>query len=718
MFNFKNYSYYNNMRFFILFLCFLLLTVSSYSQENKKDDIEFSSDSLEVDEKKNLMVAKGNVVIKSQNETIKADKVLYDKNLDKAIATGNISIIDNNDVIYETSEITLTNQFKDIFALTLYAQFKDESKIKALKFIKTKEQSIFFNGEYTPCDCDFKNNEKPIWQLSSSKITHNVYKKTLYFKNVVLKIFDFPIFYLPYLSHPDPTVKRKSGFLTPTWSSSSRNGFQSSIPYYFAPEDESWDSTFTNYYKGKHGYINQLNTRKKFNSGYLETNIFQGQVDTNNENNDNVFAGNLEFYSKLESNWYINAAGKYADQDTFMRRYNFDTSSNYKNYVKTEKITNNSISEIQWYKYQNLEVESKSNQPNLQPSIKHKLFLKDQNINSEISLRAHEIKNDEGYDIQRWSGSGILEHKLDNKFADLILSAETGLDLYAIKNRPSTDTNDNKYLDRLSLGLSVLSKRDLFYNFGKYNFLITPKIQFASMYSTDRKDDIPNRDSSDFRFDQANLFLINPYQGRDNIQTYHRLNYGIDNYASSNIGDFNFFFGQSQKIGGTNDNTLNSNSNRQSDFITELKWEISEKYNISYNTLLDHHNFKENYTSFELSGKFYDIYYGLVHRSINKDIIEDNNDREELKLSFNKKIFDINLNYSATYDLNNNETDLIYEEISLYYDLEFMFDDCLSINFTYRNNDTSSDRDILPENSYFITLKFKNLGEYGVNSLF
>ncbi len=706
------------MKPIILLLSLLLFSVPSYSQDDIKNGIEFTSDSLEVDEKKNLMIATGNVVIKSQNETIKADKVLYDKKLDKALATGNISIINNDGTVYETSEATLTNEFKNILALTLFAQFKDNSKIKASKLIKTNEKNIFINGEYTPCDCDFKNNEKPIWQLNSSKITHDINEKTIYFKNVVLKIFDFPIFYFPFLSHPDPSVKRKSGFLTPTWSSSSRNGFQSSIPYYFAPNNESWDSTFTNHYKGKHGYINQLNTRKKFNSGYLETNLFQGQVDTNNENNDTVFAGNLNFHSKLESNWHVDALAKYTDQDTFMKRYNFDTSLNYKNYIKTSKITENSFSEIEWYKYQNLETNSKDNQPNLQPSIKHKLFLNNQNTNSEISLSAHEIKNDEGYNIQRWSGSGVLDYELDNKFIDLILSTETGLDLYAIKNRPSSDVNDNKYLDRISLGVSVLSKKDFIFNIGKHDLLMTPKVQIVSMHSTNRKNDVPNRDSSDFRIDHANLFLINQYQGRDNIQTNQRLNFGIDNDLNTDIGSFSIFFGQSQRIGGTNNNILNSNSNRQSDFISELRWRISEKYNISYNTLLDHHNLEENYTSFELFGKMSGINYDLIHRSVNKDIINGENNREELKFSIDKKIFDVNLSYSATYDLNNNETDLVYEEISLYYDLAYMFDDCLSVNFSYKNNKASSDRDILPENSYFLTLKFKNLGEYGLNSLF
>ena len=706
------------MKFIILILSLFLFSVPSYSQNGTKNDIEFTSDSLEVDEKKNLMIAKGNVVIKSQNETIKADKVLYDKNLDKALATGNISIIHNDGTIYETSQITLTNEFKNILALTLFAQFKDNSKIKASKLIKTNEKNIFINGEYTPCDCDFKNGEKPIWQLNSSKITHDINEKTLYFKNVVLKIFDFPIFYFPFLSHPDPSVKRKSGLLIPTWSSSSRNGFQSSIPYYFAPNNESWDSTFTNHYKGKHGYINQLNTRKKFNSGYLNTNLYQGKVDTNNENDDEVFAGNLDFNGRLESNWRVDASAKYTDQDTFMKRYNFDTSLNYKNYIMTSKITENSFSEIEWYKYQNLETNSKNNQPNLQPSIKHKLFLNNQNTNSEISLSAHEIKNDEGYNIQRWSGFGIAEYKLDNKFLDLILSAETGLDLYAIKTRPSTDTNDNKYLDRLSLGFSILSKKDLFYNFGEYNFLITPKFQISSMHSTDRKDDVPNRDSSDFKTDHANLFLTNQYQGRDNIQTNQKIDFGVDNELQTGVGSFSFFIGQSQRIGGTNNNILNSNSDRQSDFISELTWVISEKYNVSYNAHLDHHDLEENYTSFEFFGKLSGINYNLIHRSLDKDIINDENDREELKFSIGKKIFDINLSYSASYDLNNNETDLVYEEITFYYDLEYMFDNCLSVNFSYKNNKASSDRDILPENSYFLTLKFKNLGEYGINSLF
>ena len=84
----------------------------------------------------------------------------------------------------------------------------DNSKLKASKLSKTSDISIFFNGEYTPCDCDFKNGEKPVWQLSSSEVTHDKLEKMIYFKKVVLKIMDYTLFYIPYLSTPDPSVKR------------------------------------------------------------------------------------------------------------------------------------------------------------------------------------------------------------------------------------------------------------------------------------------------------------------------------------------------------------------------------------------------------------------------------------------------------------------------------------------------------------------------------
>ena len=41
-------------------------------------------------------------------------------------------------------------------------------------------------------------------------------KKKIKYDNATLRIYDYPIVYFPKFFHPDPTVNRQSGFLTPT----------------------------------------------------------------------------------------------------------------------------------------------------------------------------------------------------------------------------------------------------------------------------------------------------------------------------------------------------------------------------------------------------------------------------------------------------------------------------------------------------------------------
>ena len=80
--------------------------------------------------------------------------------------------------------------------------------------------------------CQFREDDKcPPWELRAKSIKHNNIKKTVYYDSAVLKIYDFPIFYFPKFSHPDPTVERRSGFLIPTFTNSTNMGAGIEIPY-------------------------------------------------------------------------------------------------------------------------------------------------------------------------------------------------------------------------------------------------------------------------------------------------------------------------------------------------------------------------------------------------------------------------------------------------------------------------------------------------------
>ena len=92
-----------------------------------------------------------------------------------------------------------------------------------------KNKSKISKGVFTTCK---KNDKCPPWELSAEEIIHDKNKKIINYKNAWLQLYDKPVFYFPKFFHPDPTVKRQSGFLIPNLSESGNTGTSLSIPYF------------------------------------------------------------------------------------------------------------------------------------------------------------------------------------------------------------------------------------------------------------------------------------------------------------------------------------------------------------------------------------------------------------------------------------------------------------------------------------------------------
>ncbi len=704
----------------IFFTLLIILSGKTFGEANKKslldtNEVKFTSDTIKVDEKNKIVIALGNVVISNDKRKIIADKVEYDQNLDKAIASGEVILTEQDGSIFESNKVILTNEFKSIMAMPLFGKLTDDSSIKAksLKINKLGE-SYFNEGVYTACECDLKKDETPIWRIESKQIKHDPNTKTVYLKHAVMRIFSLPVYYLPYLSFPDWTVKRKSGFLTPSYGYSKRNRFYIKIPYYYAPKNNpTWDMTLTSHQNGKTGHLDQLNIRKEYDNSSLETNIFKGNLDTNKSDGDDVFAANLKTKSFLKNNWEMILEGKYADQDTFMRRYDFDNENSYKSFINLRKIRSNSISNIEIYNIKNLDETKLNNEPVLAPSISHHIFNSNEAFNYDISLKAHSIQNDESYDIMRWSGLGKINKKLYVENFLIDADANLGLDLYSIQGRPYSDTNDNRYIDRISSGISIAGSKQYSFANDETELIIEPKIQLSSFFSPDRTAQVPNRDSSEFILDQANLFFNNQYQGRDNLQANDRLNFGITSLiVSDKLGEINYFVGQSQKLSGTQKNVSVSDKDRQSHIINSISWGLNEKLNFLLFTLNDHHDLKVNTSDISFNGSVENWSYSANHRSVNKGFVSDNMDREELMLSLSKSFSTWKTSYSRKYNLRNNNEELVSENLGIEYnDTGYMFGNCLTILFEYKSSSENSDRDLLADDSINLTFSFRNLGD-------
>ena len=140
----------------------------------------------------------------------------------------------------KTNEI-IGKDIKIDFRNDTFGNSENEPRLKGNYASANKEETIIKNGIFTTCK---KNKKCPPWSLKSSEIKHDKKNKIINYKNAWLQIYDQPVFYFPKFFHPDPTVKRKSGFLIPKMGNSSVSGASLQVPYYHVISDNK-DFTFT-----------------------------------------------------------------------------------------------------------------------------------------------------------------------------------------------------------------------------------------------------------------------------------------------------------------------------------------------------------------------------------------------------------------------------------------------------------------------------------------
>ena len=168
-------------------------------------------------------------------------------------STGNIRVIDSKNNQDNFSQIYIDEKKKEIVGTDSKAflnqeGFKTNENNKPRVFSNTvnllEEKTKFTKSVFTTCDYR-KEDKCPPWSLQATQMMHDEKKKTIFYKNAVIKVYDFPILFLPRLSHPDPSVDRRSGFLVPSFSDSKNLGEALDISYFWAI-DKDKDFTIKN----------------------------------------------------------------------------------------------------------------------------------------------------------------------------------------------------------------------------------------------------------------------------------------------------------------------------------------------------------------------------------------------------------------------------------------------------------------------------------------
>jgi LPS-assembly protein len=227
--------------------------------------------------------AVGNVQLYYNGTSVEADKVTYDQKTKRLRAEGNIRMTDADGKITYANEIDLSDDYRDGFVDSLHVDTEDATRMAATRADRSSgNYTVFENGVYTACaPCKDDPKKPPLWQVKGARIIHDQKEKMLYFENAQLEFFGVPMAYIPYFSTPDPTVKRKTGFLMPGFTQASGYGFGVEIPFYWAIAPDM-DATFMPRITSKQGVLFQGEFRQRLENGSYQIRLYGiDQLDRN-----------------------------------------------------------------------------------------------------------------------------------------------------------------------------------------------------------------------------------------------------------------------------------------------------------------------------------------------------------------------------------------------------------------------------------------------------
>lgn len=245
------------------------LRLAADSPFRDPDIIYLEADTLTNDETTNILTAQGQVEGRYQDKTLRADSVIYYLNTGQVIARGNVVLVQADGSSQYADKLELSNELEAGTATDFVARLPDGG-VTAARFVARRENGEIelYNAYYTACEvCEEKPD--PSWRIKARQVVQDKDSRTVQYRDATFELFGIPIFYSPYLAHPDPSAERASGILAPFLGISNATGFNARVPYYWAIDDYT-EATITPRIYSKVNPLLEYEFARQFHTGRIE----------------------------------------------------------------------------------------------------------------------------------------------------------------------------------------------------------------------------------------------------------------------------------------------------------------------------------------------------------------------------------------------------------------------------------------------------------------
>ena len=730
---------------------------------NTSDGLEIFADKSEYNKNTKILKLDGSVKIfdKIQNFEINSDKIIYDKILEKITSKTNTNIIiDNSHIIsgkniiffktkleiqsnepstikdkfnnliklkgfnysaktkiLKTSEMQLIDKesniynsnnaiidlgnerlaAKDIQIYFAEGELGENARLKGSSLISENNISIIKNGIFTSCKI---RDDCPPWSIKSEEIKHDKMKKSINYENTWLQLYDVPIFYFPKFFHPDPTVKRQSGFLPPTLLSSSTSGGSINIPYYKVIS-ENKDTTFTPRIYFNNDFLIQNEYRQVNKNTNHISDLSLKKMDNSSKshffsNTRHILQNNFDF-SEIELNLEKTSSDTYLKGENIISKTRNNSNQNLLNsYFKFDSSSEDLNIFAELATYEDLTKEKDSD--------KFEYILP----NFTISKLLNNNTNSKGRLNYKISGSSqkkntnVSESKLINNLnyeSDFFFSKYGTISNYELEFKNSLKKGKNSSLYKnntqsenfstLYLNSSIPLKK----SYKNYNGNLSPKIN--ARYGLNKSE---NLSTLDRKINITNVFSKNRLGINDSLEGGKSLTIGFDYDLKTKENDDYLGFSLGQIFRDVEDKKLPLSSkmqNKSSDMVGNFNFQTDNNFKINYDFSLDNNLDAINYSKIDTQLSINNFVTSFDFLEENGDIGSDSYLLTDLKYNFDEK-------NSISYNTRRNRKIDLTEYYNLIYEYK---NDCMVAGIEY-NKEYYQDRDLKPSEQIFFSLTF------------
>ncbi|MFY0614841.1 MAG: LPS-assembly protein LptD [Hyphomicrobiaceae bacterium] len=731
-------------------------------QIDRAQPLYLQGDELIYDNKGGRVTARGNVEIYYNNYILTADEVVYDQRAGQLSAHGNVLLREPGGAKTTAERLVLSDDFRDGFVQSLSFVAQDDSKITARRATRRAGNiTEFEKGKFTPCKST--PGAPPAWCISANRVIHDQEAQVIRYEDAAFELFGVPVLYVPYFEHADPTVKRKSGFLSPRFGTSGDLGYISEVAYFFnlAP---NYDFTFHPTYTSKQGILWQGEFRHRIAVGSIagqyrvklagidqdidDLPVSNARPDLDGWRGSIKTSGNFS----LASWWNFGWDATIESDDSFRRFYKLDNilQTDRVNSVFLKGIGDRSYVGLTGYHFGGLLLSDQDvSESQVHPVFDWNYVVNAPVIGGELSWNVNALSFSRDQSFQDGAGEARDVNSITHRASADINWRRRFMDTIGISYTPFASLrgdastyrdvvnplDDNLVRDKTVLrgtaAAGILAAYPWIKHTANASHTISPIGQIIARSSrVGDQNALPNEDARSLVFDDTNLFEIDKHSGYDRLETGTRANVGLQYTFQLNTGGYaRILAGQSFLLSGrnnyadiignepTNDTSGNRNISHtgdagldtaRSDYV--IGGYVAPTTNLRF---IGQARFNETDLNLRRSDFYATASYGPFVAQASYSFtapdssVDDTSPQQDVLGSLWIQFTDRwSIGGMLRYDID--EKEIRQDALSLRY-----ADECYVLTTSYRNtNIIDSDNGITKDQTFMVRLEFKHLGGF------